>query len=291
MDRWSRRHLRGPRWRRYPLRDHCRWSKRRRSVRCSTTRPPAIRPPAAGWWWPSWDIPPAARHRPANRRSLSFVSLKSPSKDFYLNPKPTGECRHCVLCSPILIPRTATKPAPAPALLPSESERRPCRLLHLALAGHQTFLNAPIGAHQRQDTASAIPAGVDVFSAVRRVTRRHVEAAPGQHLHIASPAQIHGGNAVGALLLRDEGELRFIRRQAGTRIVGVLEGQAPRLVAGLDTDAVDLRTSGAVGCKIQAPAVVRPLRFGIDPRIVRDAGQRLTRQIQRVNVQVAVPGG
>src|SRR3984893_700791 len=271
MDRLHRRPLPGrcrPRGRR-------RWSKRRRSVRCSTNRPPAIRPSAAGWWWPSWDIPPAARLRPANRRSLSFVSCNS------LRQKIS----------------TLTPSLPANAdivyfVRPSWSlEGRPSRLLHLALAGHQAFLNAPIRAHQRQDTTPPIPGGIDDFGAVRRIARRHVEVAPGQDLHIASPAQVHNGNAVAPLLLRHEGELRFIRRQTGPRVVGVLEGEAPRLVAGLDADAVDLRTSRAIRCEIQASAVVRPLRFGVDPRIVGDAGQRLTRQIQRIDVEVSVAGG
>src|SRR5258708_12917084 len=90
----------------------------------------------------------------------------------------------------------------------------------------------------------------------------------GEHLDIAAPAKIHGGDAVAAVFLGDECQLRLIRRQPRPRVVAALKREAPRLVAALRADAVDLWTARAIRCEIQALAVFRPLRLRFYPRIL-----------------------
>src|SRR6202034_1759674 len=83
----------------------------------------------------------------------------------------------------------------------------------------------------------------------------------------------------------------IVGREARPRVVVPLEGQTPGVLARLETDAIDLRAAGAVGRKVQALAVLRPLRLGVDARVVGDAGEAAARQIEHVHIEVAVARG
>src|SRR6266436_1288787 len=167
-------------------------------------------------------------------------------------------------------------------------ERRPCWFLQFPLARHQALLYPAIGTDQGQHAAPAVAARIDDLRAVRRITWANVKMTLGEYLDIAAPAKIHGRYAVAAVFLGDERQLRLIRRQPWPRVVAALKREAPRLVAALSADPVDLRAARAIRREIQALAVLRPLRLGVDPRIVGDPGQRLSGQIQYIDIQIAV---
>src|ERR1700675_271873 len=64
--------------------------------------PPTCDPAVGGWMVGAFLGHPASSTAPASKQAIVIIRFMkfSPSKDIYLDPKPTGECRYCVIVRP-----------------------------------------------------------------------------------------------------------------------------------------------------------------------------------------------
>src|SRR5882757_5879601 len=126
------------------------------------------------------------------------------------------------------------------------SERSPRRLLQLPFARNQALLDSAVGADQRQHASPLVAAGVNQDRPVGCIAWRNIKMALGQHLDIATATKIQGRDAIGAILLNHERQLRLIRGEKRPRTIAALKGEPARLVAGPDSDLINLRAARAV---------------------------------------------
>src|SRR5712671_6752876 len=100
--------------------------------------------------------------------------------------------------------------------------------------------------------------------------------------------QIEDGNSIVPTFTVHERQLFTVRRYARSGVIRSVESESSRTAWIADVDLVDLRSAGTIGHEIKLLAVAGPSRLRIDPWIKGHSRGHLTRQVQSVDVQIAI---